>query len=638
MGVVTTIVGRCKRCYSCVRNCPAKAIKIEEGQAMVMEERCIACGTCVKACSQNAKQIESGIEKVYEFLSSNGKHTVAALAPSFVAAFNDIKPGKLITALKRLGFSHVMEVAYGAKLIVRQEYTRLITEQKTRAIITTPCPALVSYIEKYATPLLPYLAPVVSPLIALGRYIKKYLDPEAKVVFIGPCIAKKEEIKDPCVAGAVEAAITYKELKQIFSEKSIEPARLEESEFDAPHPKIARSFPISGGLLRTASKYVDILDNDVIVTEGKDRTLKLLDELMEGKLESRFLDLLFCEGCIDGPVMDNDLELFTRKEIVAKYVRENYKEDDEEEIPHLDLSREYRSLDIKLSVPTEEQIKEVLKAINKTKPEDELNCGSCGYSSCREKAIAVCQGLAENEMCLPYLIEKLQDYLIQREKMSSLGQMAASIAHEINNPIGGVLIYTRLLLKRLASEELNKETFQKNLMRIETEINRCSKIIRNLLDFSRQSPPALRLVDINKTLEDALSMIEHQAQLGNVKIVKNMEEKIPEITADYDQMRQVFINILLNAIQAMPSGGTLTLKTQIFRPQKEVLISISDTGCGISREDLKKLFTPFFSTREKGVGLGLAVVQGIVEKHEGKIEVESQENKGTTFTIRLKAN
>jgi signal transduction histidine kinase/iron only hydrogenase large subunit-like protein len=643
MPIVSTIQGKCKRCYSCVRNCPAKAIRIREGQAEVIEERCIACGTCVKVCAQKAKQIESHIEIVFELLQSKNR-VIAALAPSFPAAFENIKPGQLVSALKKLGFTEVYEIAFGAQLISTIEYPKVIRENKGKVIITSPCPAIVAYIEKYHPNLIENLAPIVSPMICLGRVIKQKIDRDAKVVFIGPCIAKKYEMKDEKVKGVIDAVLTYQELKDMFTVEGIRVFEEEELPFDGPKPGMARSFPISGGLLKSAALESDILDSEIVVTEGKDRVLEVIQELEKGTLEAKFLDLLFCEGCINGPVMDNDLSVFAKKDIVANYVKENYDpvatENDIKKYSDTDLRREFTNQNIRLPIPTEDEIKEILAKVGKTKLEDELNCGACGYNSCREKAVAVYQGLAEVEMCLPYLIDELQraqESLIQAEKMSSLGQIAAGVAHEINNPLTGVLVYIKLLLKNIKEKKIIWEALEERLKTMEKETERCSRIIKNLLDFSRQTEPSPRPCNLNKKIENALTILIHQAELSNVEIIKEYEENLPFAYADPDQIQQVFVNIILNAIQAMPQGGKLKIKTKYSKKEDRLIVSFTDTGVGISKENMKKLFTPFFTTKEKGkgVGLGLAVCYGIIQRHNGTIEVESEEGKGTTFTVKL---
>jgi signal transduction histidine kinase len=232
-------------------------------------------------------------------------------------------------------------------------------------------------------------------------------------------------------------------------------------------------------------------------------------------------------------------------------------------------------------------------------------------------------------------LKESQEQLIQAEKLTSLGQMAASIAHEINNPLAGVLVYTQLLSKKVAGDTLKEEEALDYLSKMESEVSRCSRIIRNLLDFARQSEPMLRLVDINQVIEQVLSMVGHQAQLQNVEVVKEFSPSLPKVMADFDQLQQIFTNLILNAIQAMPDGGRLTIRSSAV--DGEVRIDVQDTGCGISKEDMGKLFTPFFTTKAKGkgVGLGLAVAHGIIERHKGRIKVQSEVGKGTTFSVYL---
>lgn len=232
-------------------------------------------------------------------------------------------------------------------------------------------------------------------------------------------------------------------------------------------------------------------------------------------------------------------------------------------------------------------------------------------------------------------LEETQATLIQSEKMSALGQFSAGIAHEIKNPLTGVFTYIKLMRKNIMEDKINLQEFKDRLSIMEQETDRCVKIIKNLLDFSRQSEPSFKEIDINSLLEDSLSFIQHHAELEKVKIIKELNPDLPKVNVDPDQLQQVFVNIILNAIQAMqPEGGTLTIKTD--RADTDgVYIKFTDTGCGISEDNMKKLFTPFFTTKPKGSGLGLAVCYGIIEKHKGKIEVESKLGEGTTFTVKL---
>jgi two-component system NtrC family sensor kinase len=234
--------------------------------------------------------------------------------------------------------------------------------------------------------------------------------------------------------------------------------------------------------------------------------------------------------------------------------------------------------------------------------------------------------------------------LIRSEKLASLGQLAAGVAHEVNNPLAGILVYIKLLLKRYKENKLQTPETEEQLEKIARETERCSRIIKNLLDFSRQTKVTLRLVDVNDVIEATLSIIAHQISLENIRAQKELSPSLPSVLADFDQIQQALMNVMLNAAQAMPDGGDLTITTSLATAVRlgdsardAVRITISDTGIGIPQENLDKLFTPFFSTKDKGkgVGLGLSVVHGIIERHHGKIEIESDPGAGTTFSIYL---
>ncbi len=240
--------------------------------------------------------------------------------------------------------------------------------------------------------------------------------------------------------------------------------------------------------------------------------------------------------------------------------------------------------------------------------------------------------------------KQTEEELIRSEKLVSLGQLAASVAHEVNNPLAGIMVYIKLLIKKYKEKKLQTGKTEEQLLKMEKELDRTTRIIRNLLDFARQSEPAIRPVEINKVVEAALLLVGHQISLENIKLEKELDTELPLVLADFDKIQQVLINIIMNAIQAMPEGGNLTVSTSVAKNVKinqflkdTVRIEIKDTGVGIPKENLSKLFTPFFTTKEKGkgVGLGLPVVHGIIEQHKGKIEVESEPNIGTAFTIYL---
>jgi two-component system NtrC family sensor kinase len=232
-------------------------------------------------------------------------------------------------------------------------------------------------------------------------------------------------------------------------------------------------------------------------------------------------------------------------------------------------------------------------------------------------------------------LKESQERLLQAEKLTSLGQMAASVAHEVNNPLSGILVYTQLLIKKLAADNMPKETALEYLTKMESETVRATKIILSLLDFARQSPPAFRNVDVNEVITQSFDLASHTARLQHIQVTKELDSALPRITADFDQLQQVCTNLILNAVQAMPTGGKLIIRTSV--ESKYIKIEVKDTGHGISPENMRRLFTPFFTTKRevKGVGLGLAVAYGIVQRHKGKIDVQSTRGEGATFTVLL---
>ncbi|WP_338832936.1 Anaerobic nitric oxide reductase transcription regulator NorR [Moorella humiferrea] len=408
MEIVKTITGKCRMCYACIRNCPVKAIKVVEGQARVVPELCIACGHCVQVCAQQAKEVQREVEKVEGYLTT--KRTIACLAPSFVAEFHPAWPGQVVAALKQMGFAEVHEVAFGAHLVTL-EYRRYLQEAGERqGLISTPCPAVVNLVSKYYPKLLSQLIPVVSPMIALGRYLKKKVGPDSRIVFIGPCVAKKGEAREDEVAGAVDAVLTFLEIKEMLAVRQIDVNSCGNMDFDSEPAYLGRLYPVGGGLLRSAGVDADILANQVLVIEGREDCLEFLKAVNEGQMMPKMVDMLFCKGCINGPMQENKFSAFRRRKIVAEFTRQGLEKATPRPINPdiINLRREFHDKSVFFPRPTEADIRKILAELGKLTPEDELNCGACGYSSCREKAIAVYHGLAENRMCLPYLIAQLE--------------------------------------------------------------------------------------------------------------------------------------------------------------------------------------------------------------------------------------
>ena len=650
--IVSTITDRCKRCYSCIRECPAAAIRVIDAQAKVIEERCIACGHCVKVCSQDAKQISSEIDDTYQLLKSG--NAIAIVAPSFAASFPD-EYKKIPVALRKLGFTKVIETAFGADLI-SNDYMDVIKADNDKTVISSACPAVVSFIQKYYVDLVPNLAQVVSPMIALGRYLKKDLDEDVKIVFIGPCVAKKHEAQDDEVAGVIDSVLTFTELKQMFDENGINVSELEDSDFDEPHAMMGKAYPLAGGLIKTIDVSGDILEKDIIVVEGKKKVLEIIDEIANNHINAKFTDILFCEGCISGPAIDTKLNYYARREKVINYIDEKINNVDKRvwksnlyNARKLNLHRNFKIDNQRRPYPTEEKIKEILAQTKKFTPKDELNCGACGYPTCREYAVAIAKDLAEKEMCLPYLLDELksaydnlsntEEQLRVAEKLASIGQLAAGVAHEINNPLGTILLYASMLKKDL-EKIYNDDQKTEDLELIVKEANRCKNIVANLLNFARQGKLNLKQFDLIDTIREVLKPFTLNPVYGEINFRFDVVENNYLILGDEDQLKQVILNIIKNACDAMLECKVKELKIFVSSTENSYKIEISDTGNGISKENQSKVFTPFFTTKSmgKGTGLGLAISYGIVKMHKGNITFTIEPGKGTTFKVELPKN
>jgi iron only hydrogenase large subunit-like protein/nitrogen-specific signal transduction histidine kinase len=649
-GIVSTIRDRCKKCYSCIRECPAQAIKVVNGQATVIPERCIVCGHCLKVCSQYGKRVLSDIERVVnEILPYPG--SVAIIAPSFPASFPD-NYLKIPAALRKLGFESVIETAFGADLI-SSLYVDELQKDGGKTIISSACPAVVNYIEKYFNELVPNLAPIVSPMIALGKYLKENMGDDISIVFIGPCIAKKKEITDPEVSNIIEAVLTFAELKKLFNAFSINPDELENQDFDPPYAYMGKSYPIAGGLLKTAKIPGDILEKEVIIVDGKKKLLDLIEEISDNQINAKFVDVLFCEGCISGPMIDSGLNYYSRREKVINYIQEKLHTTDRQlwktnifNSRSINLRRSFTQKSQRRPYPTEERIKEILSETNKFKLADELNCGACGYNTCRDYAVAIAKGLAEKEMCLPYVIDKLakayddlkeaQEQLESAEKLASIGQLAAGVAHEINNPLGTILLYSSMLKKQVEKQMDNVQHVE-DLSLIIEEANRCKNIVANLLNFARQGKLHVSRINTYDLLADILKTVEKNPAHRNVTIKLSELAEDCSVEADGDQLKQVFLNIINNAIEAMEDVQDKAIEIILVPENEYLLIEITDNGMGIPRENQAKIFTPFFTTKKigKGTGLGLAISYGIIKMHQGFISFQSEEGKGTKFKIKI---
>ena len=399
MNCLTLKKSNCKNCYKCIRHCPVKAIRFSGNQAHIINNECILCGQCFVVCPQNAKEIVDETEKAKVLLQS-GDPVFVSLAPSFVANYPGVGIGAMTRALKQLGFQDVEETAIGATM-VKAEYERMLREEARDIIITSCCHSINLLIQKYFPAALEYLADVVSPMQAHCLDIKRRY-PNAKTVFIGPCVAKKDEAEH--YAGIVDAVLTFEELTQWLKRENIEL----EKEMDANDCSRARFFPTSGGVLKTMTNRHP--DFSYLALDGVENCIAALKEIVAGKVHKCFIEMNACVGsCVGGPIMEK-YSAARIQDYLAVAAYAGTKDFPVEQPDSLELKKGFNIIAHEAVEPTESEIYSVLRQMGKFRPEQELNCGSCGYNTCREKAIAICQGKAEISMCLPYLKDKAESF------------------------------------------------------------------------------------------------------------------------------------------------------------------------------------------------------------------------------------
>ena len=389
----------CKSCFRCVRKCPIKAIRFSGNQAHIIGNECILCGNCVVQCPQNAKEIADGIEKTRVLIQS-GDPVIVSLAPSFIANYDGIGIESMRRALKKLGFTDVEETAIGAT-IVKNEYERMIREEERDVIITSCCHSINLLIQKRFPECLQYLADVMSPMQAHCSDIKKRI-PNAKTVFIGPCVAKKDEAE--YYENIVDAVLTFEELDTMLASAHVELER----ESDSDEKSRARFFPTTGGVLKTMAQ--DAPGYTYMAMDGVENCMTALADIASGKIHKCFVEMSACIGsCIGGPVMNR-----AKKPLVSDYLKvAQYAGDKDFEVDQptpAELVKNFSVIEHKIPMPSETEIMAVLRQMGKFKESDELNCGTCGYNSCRDKAIAIIQGKAEISMCLPFLKDKAESF------------------------------------------------------------------------------------------------------------------------------------------------------------------------------------------------------------------------------------
>lgn len=413
--IIYTNKARCRDCYRCLRNCPVNAIKMKDGQAFVDIERCILCGTCLKECPQNAKQFRRDLEKV-KWLISENNNVAVSIAPSFAALFTEWQTDRIPSLLRKLGFTYISETAEAA-YYTAIETEKYFAEKCAGICLATACPSFVDYVEKYQPEKVNNLTQVISPMIAHGKRIKEKLGAQTKVVFIGPCLAKKREAERVEYKGIVDAALTFTELLEWIEEEKIDLKMLETSEFDEKVVGEARLYPLTGGMSKTASLATDNLNTSVYSISGLER-IKDAIKSFSNKNTPVLIEPLVCAfGCVNGPGQPKAENIFARRESVINYSKKKYTENENIPVCETNLIASFNhNAAIREKDFTEEQVRQIFEQTGKLQEEDRLNCGACGYATCLENAKAILMGMVEIDSCIPYtrrLAEQRMDKIIE---------------------------------------------------------------------------------------------------------------------------------------------------------------------------------------------------------------------------------
>ena len=410
MKIMNFSAANCKSCYKCLRSCPVKAIKFENDQAEIIEDRCIACSHCLLICPQNARKVVSDLSDVKKAIYS-GKKIIASIAPSFAGNFA-METGKFVNVLKKLGFSFVEETAIGAE-IISDFYMNYVKNAGEGIYITTACTSVNYLVEKYFPSLVDYLIPAVSPMIAHGKLIKEFYGEDSYVVFIGPCMAKKTECQSYFNNNYIDAVLNYDEIHQWIEDANIDLDSMNTQDFDRNSASRGRIFPKFGGIIQCMGEDLKKQNLKVISVSGSDECIDLFTSIQNGDINNIFVEASSCKGsCTGGPDMvTGNHKYYTKLENVNKYLASR-KADAVNNISisesNIDLSRTFIDKSFKRDLAFDYDIKKILQSMGKHTPEDELNCGVCGYNTCREKAQAIYEGMAEPNMCLHHMRNKAE--------------------------------------------------------------------------------------------------------------------------------------------------------------------------------------------------------------------------------------
>ncbi len=432
--VVKSYKDLCVNCLACIRICPVKSVMFNAGYAQIFEEKCIYCGQCILACPEDALYLPSELYKAREIV--NTKRTVAILAPEYVVSFYPLSHTKVEAGLEKLGFFSVEDTILAEELLA-YEYEKLVKEvDMRRPFVRSTCPVVVKLVQKHYPEVIPFLAPLVSAPIAMGRLIKEMYGSDVATIYIGPCLAEKLEAED--VRDALDAVLTFPELKRWFEEERIDLTTLPSPSFDKIRPTLLRMYSVRGGFPRSILKETSLLNMNVRVVRGIGEAQDIFKAMIRGESRPSLVDFLACECCVDGPFVDSPLSLYARKKVLQEY----YKSKEEfslkkvsflqllPRLPYIKINRRFESQEVIFPQPTEEELRKILAEGGKLTEEDLYDCQACGYPTCREKAIAIYQGVANWEMCFPFQKKLYRRVIDELKKLSVIDGLTGLLNHQ----------------------------------------------------------------------------------------------------------------------------------------------------------------------------------------------------------------
>ncbi len=551
MAIISTHPDKCKLSYTCIRVCPAKAIKIENDCAKIIENRCITCGNCVELCSQKAISYENSEKQVLQILESDGP-IVAICDPGISGEFDDIADYRnFVGMIRALGFDYVLETAFAVDLIAR-EYKKRFEKFHGKYYISSKCPAVVNQIENFHPDLIENLVPVITPETAMAKIARRRYGKQAKIVSISPCIAAKKKIQIPNHANEkIDAVLSFTELRNLFQNHQITENSVEYSEFDPPFARLGGLFPIGRGLFQSANMDVSLLNGKIISTDGRNNFLRSIDEFKTQHQLNQHLDLFYCEGCIMGAGTSAGGRKFSRRTHVIHYVKKRLENFDEKqwqkeinEYSDLDLTRSFSAKNRMLPSPSELEIQSILIEMKKENPKDQLGCGACGYESCREFAIAKSQGLVNFEMCASYTIKNMN-----------------SVIQELN-ATNKKLLTAKLALKE--SEKLAKHERELAKEASETVSTMLQKLPSGVVIVDRN----LRIIQSNQSF---VNLIGEEARSLHEMIPGLIDADLSKLVSFY----KLFSSVILNGEDILNRDvhyGNTLLNVSVFTIKKNQIV------------------------------------------------------------------